>query len=345
MPGAAANSVHERLMSGTAAAITVSALMTPFDVVKTRMQSQGSQPACVFEAERAHLQGRNCSPPLRFSGPLDAARKIAGREGVRGLWRGVGASLTLAVPTVGLYMSAYDVLYSTLSRSGLDQQFVVPAIAGSVGRSFAVMCTSPLELVRTRTQASVPVNCCLEQTRSVGAHSNIHAVAKESVIGGLMGQVRAEGVISLWRGLLPTLLRDVPFSSVYWVGVELIRSHLKECRSSSQNLDGTVDAAVVSNTFSDNVIAGTVAGGFAAVVTHPLDVIKTRVQITPTTAGSVGQGARPFAITSVVRLMLLESGWRGLYTGFAARLAKVAPSCAIVLGTYELGKYVFRGSG
>lgn len=36
--------------------------------------------------------------------------------------------------------------------------------------------------------------------------------------------IKSNGVLSLWKGLGPTLLRDVPFSAIYWVNYEYIKS-------------------------------------------------------------------------------------------------------------------------
>lgn len=35
--------------------------------------------------------------------------------------------------------------------------------------------------------------------------------------------VKQDGVTGLWRGLSPTLLRDVPFSAIYWMNYETIK--------------------------------------------------------------------------------------------------------------------------
>lgn len=35
--------------------------------------------------------------------------------------------------------------------------------------------------------------------------------------------VHKEGLISLWRGLIPTMLRDVPFSAIYWMMYEELK--------------------------------------------------------------------------------------------------------------------------
>lgn len=40
--------------------------------------------------------------------------------------------------------------------------------------------------------------------------------------------VQLEGPQALWRGLLPTMLRDVPFSGIYWMGYEKIKHNLSE---------------------------------------------------------------------------------------------------------------------
>eukprot|EP01047_Picozoa_sp_COSAG01_P065647 COSAG01_NODE_8904_length_2621_cov_1.521412_2_plen_102_part_00 len=41
------------------------------------------------------------------------------------------------------------------------------------------------------------------------------------------------------------------------------------------------------------------------------------------------------------RQVLSEAGPRGLFAGLGPRLAKVSPACAIMIGSYELGKAFF----
>lgn len=36
--------------------------------------------------------------------------------------------------------------------------------------------------------------------------------------------VRQDGIAGLWKGLFPTLLRDVPFSAIYWMNYETIKA-------------------------------------------------------------------------------------------------------------------------
>ena len=61
---------------------------------------------------------------------------------------------------------------------------------------------SPLELFRTRMQ-------------SVHTDTKGNAGLFRGVSQGIVAMVRSEGVLSLWRGLAPTLWRDVPFSGKF----------------------------------------------------------------------------------------------------------------------------------
>lgn len=48
------------------------------------------------------------------------------------------------------------------------------------------------------------------------------------VAQGIVTMVRSEGVISLWRGLAPTLWRDVPFSGkLFFVALYVFHSMLQ----------------------------------------------------------------------------------------------------------------------
>ena len=66
-----------------------------------------------------------------------------------------------------------------------------------------------------------------------------------------------------------TLARDVPFSALYWSGLEPIRRAMLPSNTRASQ----------AQIMTANFVAGTVGGGLAAAVTTPLDVVKTRLQV------------------------------------------------------------------
>lgn len=137
--------------------------------------------------------------------------------------------------------------------------------------------------------------------------------------------IAQDGYRSLWRGLVLTLWRDVPFSGVYWSAYETFKAKLLR----TQYFHGSVDA------FTPSFIAGSAAGALASIITQPFDVGKTRRQIA--SCESAGQMSMIPLLTKMVR----EEGLGSLYVGSVPRILKVAPSCAIMISSYEVGKQLF----
>lgn len=140
-----------------------------------------------------------------------------------------------------------------------------------------------------------------------------------------------DGWLSLWRGWGPTVLRDVPFSALYWFNYELVRTWL--CGQAW--LDGA--------TFTVSFTSGAISGTVAAVLTLPFDVVKTQRQIElgDSEVHPVKASKRSSTWLLMQRIRA-ESGTRGLFAGFLPRVIKVAPACAIMISTYEFGKSFFQ---
>ena len=85
--------------------------------------------------------------------------------------------------------------------------------------------------------------------------------------------VRSQGVLGLWNGYTATLLRDVPFSALYWPLYEHTK-YLLNSYSTSANI-----VVFYNHNFIINFLSGAVAGSVASTVTLPFDVIKTLKQI------------------------------------------------------------------
>jgi solute carrier family 25 protein 39/40 len=193
-----------------------------------------------------------------FKGSLDALVKIARHEGVGTLWRGLGPTLAISIPSQAGYMVGYDNLRayfflnapSTFRDSSTGKHTVLynalaPLLAGSIARSAVVSVFSPLELLRTRLQ-SVPS----------GPDSSTWDVIKAT-----LRLTREQGWTSLWRGLLPTLWRDVPFSGIYWATYEgvkkaLVGRGMGESTDKSERGEKTFAVAFVSGATSGMVCNG-----------------------------------------------------------------------------------------
>jgi solute carrier family 25 protein 39/40 len=93
-------------------------------------------------------------------------------------------------------------------------------------------------------------------------------------------------------------------------------------------------------------VAGASSGAVASIVTTPFDVGKTRRQVFVETASKAGvekilapeERSMPKFLWHIFR----TEGVAGLFTGWIPRTLKVAPACAIMISSYEVGKRAFR---
>jgi len=98
------------------------------------------------------------------------------------------------------------------------------------------------------------------------------------ILKGLQAVFRSEGLRGLYKGWWPTLLRDVPFSALYWHSFERLRWPMRDALEAymSPRADGGKNSTALRLA---DFGAGALGGLVSAVVTHPFDVMKTRKQI------------------------------------------------------------------
>jgi len=354
---------QQQMMSSGAGAMVVSLFMTPLDVVKIRLQTQerlyskkcflysnglmdhicprtnGDPPVRALHTQKEICDCKWFNRPKYFSGTADAFLKISRTEGISSLWSGLSPTLILAVPTTVTYFTMYEQL-----KLGIDTQrramsgdpdiltsetpTWVSLTSGGLARLLAVSVVSPLELIRTKMQSQkMP-------------WSDVHKCLKELV--------KAQGVRGLWNGYTATLLRDVPFSALYWPLYE-------QCKATMNLYTSNRDSFLI------NFGSGAIAGSVASTVTLPFDVIKTIKQIEmgekdimEVKPGTSRQHPVPGSKTVsslsgrsrgnmvIAKELFNEQGMKGLFSGLIPRLLKVAPACAIMISSYEFCKEFFR---
>ncbi|TYK17644.1 mitochondrial carrier protein [Cucumis melo var. makuwa] len=266
----------------------------------------------------------NCSPECnRYTGTFDVFNKVIRQEGFGRLWRGTYASLTLAVPTVGIYMPFYDIFRNLMedftTKNAPSLTPYVPLVAGSTARSLAVVSLYPIELARTRMQAFREKQT---GTKPPGVWKTLVEVVNPTRGNRLQD---LQNYRLLWTGLGAQLARDVPFSAICWATLEPLRRKILGLVGEEANA-----ASVLGANFS----AGFIAGSLAAAATCPLDVAKTRRQI---------ERDPERALNMTTRTTLAEI-WRdgrikGMFAGVGPRVGRAGPSVGIVVSFYEVMKY------
>jgi solute carrier family 25 protein 39/40 len=244
----------------------------------------------VFKTERVH-------------GFADAIRHVWRAEGISGLWKGAGTTLLVGVPSSTCYMLTYDHLLNVALPPLIPSPTLVPLTAGILARTAITAMVSPLELIRTNLQ-STPITPENPQTL-------------RTVLSSVNNLVRHQGLHSLWRGLGPSLWRDVPFSGIYWASYELWKKEISARHGSSN--------AWVA------FISGSISGTTAALITSPFDVLKTRRQALLMSTSSARVTS---TIPLLVRIVRTE-GASALFTGILPRIAKIAPACGIMISCFE----------
>lgn len=181
---------HARLLSGFGAGVLEAlVIVTPFEVVKIRLQQQ-----------------RGLSPELlKYKGPVHCARTIIREEGLRGLWAGASPTVMRNGTNQAAMFTAknaFDVLlWKKHEGDGKVLQPWQSMISGFLAGTAGPVCTGPFDVVKTRLMAQSRQGGELKYKGMIHAIRTIYA---------------EEGLLALWKGLLPRLMRIPPGQAIMW---------------------------------------------------------------------------------------------------------------------------------
>ncbi|VVT46150.1 uncharacterized protein SAPINGB_P001071 [Magnusiomyces paraingens] len=225
--------------------------------------------------------------------------------GWKGAYRGLGSAVVASAPGASLFFLSYEsskkILHPYAKKHIANEEIgsgLVHMISASIGEIAACSVRVPAEVIKQRAQAS-------QFSSSVGAFKAI------------LSNQSGEGVFrGLYRGWGSTILREIPFTAIQFPLYE----YLKKTRAKALNVESVSPA--------EGAIAGSIAGGFAAALTTPLDVIKTRLMLNKT----------PIGIITLAKNILKEDGYGAFWKGIGPRTMWISAGGAIFLGTYEVAR-------
>lgn len=180
----------------------------------------------------------------------EATMLIQRKEGMKGFLRGLTPSIIKNTLNAGTYYSILFYMETTLKLMGFQNDSQVHFISSSVARGVQSIVSNPLVVIKTRLE--------------VVGFNEYDGIADAS--RKIMAK---EGYRGFFTGLGISLIRDVPFSGVFYPVYHSFRNlysmALDDSRSHAVN-----NALITSlSSWSANIVS--------CVLTHPIDLIRTRV--------------------------------------------------------------------
>ncbi|XP_023209278.1 mitochondrial glutamate carrier 1 [Xiphophorus maculatus] len=305
-------SLPAKLINGGVAGLVGVTCVFPIDLAKTRLQNQ---------------QGVQV-----YKGMFDCLAKTVRAEGYFGCYRGAAVNLTLVTPEKAIKLAANDVFRQKLSKDG-HLPLWGEVLAGCGAGTCQVVVTTPMEMLKIQLQdagrlaAQRPVAAPTQAAAPGPAPSLVAPAARRPSATGITANLlKTRGLAGLYRGAGATLMRDVPFSMIYFP----LFANLNALGRESAGGQADVQAQAP---FWQSFVAGCAAGSVAAVAVTPLDVIKTRLQTL-----QKGEGEDSYrGIVDCTRRIMRREGPSAFLKGAACRALVIAPLFGIAQGVYFLG--------
>ncbi|KAF5740160.1 hypothetical protein HS088_TW11G00226 [Tripterygium wilfordii] len=189
-----------KIVAGLISGAIGAAVGNPADVAMVRMQADGRLPVA---------QRRN------YSSVIDAITRMSKQEGITSLWRGSALTVNRAMIVTASQLATYDqvkeaILEKGVMADGLGTHVTASFVAGFV----ASVASNPVDVIKTRV-----MNMKVEPGQAPPYNGALDCAMKT---------VKAEGLTALYKGFIPTISRQGPFTVVLFVTLEQVRKLLKD---------------------------------------------------------------------------------------------------------------------
>ncbi|XP_013148332.1 PREDICTED: mitochondrial 2-oxoglutarate/malate carrier protein isoform X2 [Papilio polytes] len=250
---------------GGGAGMAATCVVQPLDLIKTRMQ----------------LGGGNLSS-------FKVASEIIAKEGFFALYTGLSAGLLRQATYTTSRLGVYNWLFDSYKQNyGGTPGFGIKAALGVAAGSVGAFVGTPAEvaLIRMTADGRLPK----EQRRNY-----------KNVVDAILRIIKEEGVLKLWRGATPTVIRAMVVNAA-------------QLGTYSQAREWFV--GIVPDGIQLHFCASMVSGLVTTIASMPVDIIKTRIQ----------NAAKGQSQLSVVTSILRNEGVFSLWKGFLPYYTRLGP--------------------
>lgn len=189
-----------KITAGLIAGAIGAAVGNPADVAMVRMQADGRLPPA---------QRRN------YQSVIDAITRMAKQEGVGSLWRGSSMTVNRAMLVTASQLASYDQIKETILEKKVMKDGLGTHVTASFSAGFvAAVASNPVDVIKTRV-----MNMKVEAGKAPPYAGALDCAVKT---------VRSEGPFALYKGFIPTISRQGPFTVVLFVTLEQVRKLLKD---------------------------------------------------------------------------------------------------------------------
>ncbi|EMC99581.1 hypothetical protein BAUCODRAFT_63793 [Baudoinia panamericana UAMH 10762] len=274
-------------VNGGLAGMSATAVIQPVDMIKVRLQLAG--------------EGVKTGPKPT---PISVTRDILASGKVLDLYTGLSAGLLRQAVYTTARLGFFDTFMKSLGERAKSQGkkvgFGERATAGLAAGGLAAMLGNPADLALIRMQS--------DGLKPAGQRANYRGVGD-----ALMRIARNEGVLRLWAGAYPTVVRAMALNFGQLAFFSEAKAQLKSTSMGPR---------------AQTLTASAIAGFFASFFSLPFDFVKTRLQ-----KQSKGpDGTLPYkGMFDCFQKVIREEGPLRFYRGFSTYYVRIAPHAMVTL--------------
>eukprot|EP01083_Nonionella_stella_P029102 80196_1 len=245
------------------------------------------------------------------------------------LYRGIGIVLFLAIPARGIYIEVLengrdcisDYLYRFSGKDSSERsQHLIASASGGLAGGLAAM----------SAQAIVVPMDVISQRQMV--MNNANYLESGDALRIFRDIAKKEGIAGLYKGLGLSLFTSLPTGSIWWAAYSGSQNFMRSMIGSRDSEKDWFPSLAVNGIIQ--VSSGLTAAVFAATLTQPLDVVKTRHQ----TSNSLQKSS----YTNVARELYSMNGAKGFFRGTGPRIMSLGLWGTVLSSAYEILRNVSR---
>jgi solute carrier family 25 (mitochondrial citrate transporter), member 1 len=240
-------------------------------------------------------------------GPIGTAKRIVQREGFTALYKGLTAVYTGIIPKMAIRFVSFEQYreWGAKWAGGGPPSTTVTFTAGlASGLTEAVLIVTPAEVCKIRMQAqfhSMMDPAQLQHRKYTNVLQTAYTISKE------------EGFGALYKGVVPTMLRQGCNQAVNFTAYNIIKARVIHWQGTSELASW------------QSLVIGGFSGGMGPLVNNPLDVVKTRLQkqvVVP------GKTPKYTGLVQSCVVIAKDEGVLALWKGITPRLLRIMPGQA-----------------